>query len=63
MPLPLPPSIASSQVNKKFPTMPFTLRSLADESAAKLGVRECVNHDLLASYPVLTERPGVCARA
>jgi hypothetical protein len=22
------------------------------------GVRECVNHELLTAYPVLTERPG-----
>jgi hypothetical protein len=28
-----------------------------DERQAKLGVRECVQHDLLTPYPVLFERP------
>jgi curved DNA binding protein len=46
-----------NDVNKRFPTLPFTTRSF-DETAAKLGVRECVTHELLASYPVLAERNG-----
>jgi curved DNA binding protein len=45
-------------VNDKYPTMPFSLRSLVDERGAKLGVRECVNHELLAAYPVLHEKKG-----
>lgn len=45
-------------VNDKYPTMPFSIRSLTDERGAKLGVRECVNHELLAAYPVLHERKG-----
>jgi len=47
-----------NEVNKRFPTMPFTTRLLADETGAKMGVRECVTHELLAAYPVLLERPG-----
>lgn len=47
-----------SEINKKFPTMPFTIRALEDERQAKLGVRECVQHQLLTPYPVLYERPG-----
>lgn len=33
-------------------------RALEDERQAKLGVRECVQHELLTPYPVLFERPG-----
>lgn len=46
------------EVNKRFPTLPFSLRSMTDQVAAKVGVRECTNHDLLVPYPVLTERQG-----
>lgn len=46
-----------NDVNKRFPTMPFCSRSF-EETAAKMGVRECVTHELLAAYPVLIERPG-----
>ena len=46
-----------NDVNKRFPTMPFSARSF-DETAVKMGVRECVTHELLAAYPVLIERPG-----
>jgi len=47
-----------NDVNKTFPTLPFSIRSLPDERAAKLGVRECVNHGLLTPYPVLQEKSG-----
>jgi methionine aminopeptidase len=50
--------VVFSEINKKFPTMPFTLRALEDERQAKLGVRECVQHELLTPYPVLFERTG-----
>lgn len=35
----------------------FSLSTVEDERQAKLGVRECVQHDLLTPYPVLFERP------
>lgn len=47
-----------NEVNKKSPTLPFSLRSLSDEKAARMGVRECVTHGLMQSYPVLYERKG-----
>eukprot|EP01006_Ploeotia_vitrea_P018199 TRINITY_DN49461_c0_g1_i1.p1 TRINITY_DN49461_c0_g1~~TRINITY_DN49461_c0_g1_i1.p1 ORF type:complete len:425 (-),score=32.34 TRINITY_DN49461_c0_g1_i1:101-1375(-) len=47
-----------NEVNKRFPTMPFTLRALDDERNSKMGIRECVNHDLLASYPICYEKKG-----
>lgn len=46
-----------SEINQKFSIMPFTARSL-EEKRARLGLVECVNHDLLQPYPVLHEKPG-----
>jgi len=46
-----------SEVNQRFPTMPFTLRAGSDEKAWRLGVTECVKHDLFIEYPVLYEKP------
>jgi curved DNA binding protein len=45
-----------NEVNKKYPTLPFSIRSFADEKAAKLGVRECATHQLLMPYPLLQEK-------
>ncbi|KAK8617280.1 hypothetical protein V6N13_080197 [Hibiscus sabdariffa] len=46
-----------SEINQKFPILPFTARAL-EEKRARLGLVECVNHDLLQPYPVLHEKPG-----
>ena len=46
-----------NEASKRYATFPFTLRSL-DEKQAKLGLRECLGHDLLDPYPVLFEKPG-----
>jgi curved DNA binding protein len=43
------------QVDKKFPTLPFTLAHFEDERSAKMGVTECQAHGLLTPYPVLHE--------
>lgn len=47
-----------NEVNKRYPTLPFSLRSFEDERAAKAGVIECVRHGLLLPYPALHEKPG-----
>lgn len=47
-----------NEVNRLYPTLPFSIRSFADEKAARLGIRECVNHELLLPYPVLNEKRG-----
>lgn len=47
-----------NEVNEKFPSLPFSLRSCEDETTAKMGVRECVNHELLTPYAVLHESKG-----
>jgi len=44
------------EVDKKFPTLPFTLRHFDDERQAKMGIAECVNHGLLMPYPSLIEK-------
>ncbi|KAF5750806.1 proliferation-associated protein 2G4 [Tripterygium wilfordii] len=46
-----------SEISQKFPIMPFSARAL-EEKRARLGLVECVNHDLLQPYPVLHEKPG-----
>jgi len=45
-----------SDVEKKNGIMPFTLRSFEDETKARMGVKECVKHDLVEPYPVLWEK-------
>lgn len=47
-----------TEVNKRFPTLPFATRSFEDSLAAKVGVKECVDHDLITGYPVLVEKSG-----
>jgi len=44
-----------SEINKRYPTMPFTVRSL-DSKQSRLGLVECLNHGLLHPYPVLHEK-------
>ena len=45
-----------NEINSKHPTMPFTIREF-DEQRARMGVVECVKHELLSPYPVLYEAP------
>jgi curved DNA binding protein len=47
-----------AEVNKRFPTLPFSTRAMEDALSAKIGVKECLEHDLLSHYPVLVEKPG-----
>lgn len=48
-----------SEINKRYPCMPFPLRKLLEEgSTSKLGLLECLQHGLLQSYPVLWEKDG-----
>lgn len=45
-----------TEVDKKFPTLPFTLAHFDDERQAKMGITECVAHNLLIPYPSLHEK-------
>ena len=54
-----------SEVSKRFPAMPFTLRALVEgvdnkdlAKQMRLGMVECLNHQLLQPYPVLHEKSG-----
>ena len=47
-----------SEVTKRFPTLPFSLRAFEDQTGAKVGVRECIDHELIQAYPVLVEKDG-----
>merc|ERR1712039_681561 len=47
-----------SEVNRRFPVLPFSLRSIEDEQVARIGVSEARRHDLLEEYPVLKEKEG-----
>ncbi|KAG9353464.1 hypothetical protein JZ751_018063 [Albula glossodonta] len=45
-----------SEVERRFDTMPFTLRAFEDEGKARLGVVECAKHELLQPFNVLHEK-------
>jgi len=47
-----------SEAEKKFGTMPFTLRAFDEEAKAKMGVVECVKHGIVEPFPVLYEKEG-----
>lgn len=47
-----------AEANKRFPSLPFCLRAFEDTIGAKVGVRECVDHELLQEFPVLVEKDG-----
>jgi methionine aminopeptidase len=47
-----------NEIIDKFPSMCFTLRAFEDEISAKLGLRECLEHDVLVPYPVMVEKSG-----
>jgi hypothetical protein len=45
-------------VNRRFPTLPFTLRAVDEDRRGRLGITELASHDLVTPYPVLTEKAG-----
>merc|ERR1712151_824020 len=48
-----------SEVNRRFPALPFTLRAIEDEQVARVGVVEAKRHELLDEYPVLKEKEKI----
>lgn len=46
------------EVKHKHGTMPFNLRSFTEETKARMGVVECINHKLIEPFQVLYEKPG-----
>lgn len=47
-----------AEVNRRFPTLMFSLNNFDDQRNARLGVSECLKHNILYSFPVLAERPN-----
>merc|ERR1719430_1239438 len=47
-----------SRVSKQFGSMPFNLRSLEEEKKARMGVVECVPHQITEPFQVLYEKEG-----
>ena len=54
-----------SEVSKRYPSMPFSLRALVEgvenkdlAKQMRLGMVECLNHQMLQPYPVLHEKTG-----
>jgi len=45
-----------NDIINKFPVLAFSLRSFDDEITAKIGVKECLEHELLTPYPVMEEK-------
>merc|ERR1719161_3528015 len=45
-----------SEVNRRFPALPFSLRQIEDEQVARIGVSEAKRHELLEEYHVLQEK-------
>jgi hypothetical protein len=42
-----------SEISKKAGSFPFTLRVLEEEAKARMGVKECVDHNLLKPYELM----------
>jgi len=47
-----------SQVNKTYGNMPFNIRNCAEEKKARMGVVECVKHNVIQPFHVLYEKEG-----
>lgn len=47
-----------SEINKSYPTMPFTLRALSDPKRSRMAMTEMRKHELVIPYPVLYEKDG-----
>jgi len=45
-------------INRKYPTFPFSLRSFDGEGKAKLGIVELVKHNVIQPFPIVLEREG-----
>lgn len=48
-----------NEIKDKHPYFPFSVRAFGDEAAkVNMGIKECVSHNMVNSYPVLGETPG-----
>ena len=47
-----------NEVAERYPSFCFSINGFEDLISAKLGVKECMEHELLVPYPVLAEKQG-----
>jgi curved DNA binding protein len=47
-----------SEVGKRFPSLPFSIRAFENVTKAKLGVKHCIEHELLEPFEVHDVREG-----
>ena len=47
-----------NEVLDNYPSFCFGLNSFKDPMTARIGIKECLEHELLVPYPVLTEKAG-----
>jgi curved DNA binding protein len=46
------------QVNSKYPTLPFSLRAFEDQTTVRIGVKHCMDHELIEPFTVVEEKKG-----
>lgn len=49
-----------SEVNKRFPSLPFSLKAISDAGVVNIGVSESKRHELIEEFPVYKEKDGEC---
>jgi len=47
-----------NDVISRYPSFCFSTNAFEDEIVAKLGIKECLEHELLVPYPIMTEKAG-----
>jgi curved DNA binding protein len=47
-----------NEVLDRYPSFCFSLNSFEDPIAARIGIKECLEHELLVPFPILVEKPG-----
>lgn len=47
-----------NEVNEKFPSLPFSIRACSNTTEAKIGVKSCLEHELLEAHEVHAARQG-----
>lgn len=50
-----------TEVNTRFPSLPFSIRSFEDITKARLGVKHCLEHELLEPFEVHALKDGELA--
>ncbi|CAI2372327.1 unnamed protein product [Moneuplotes crassus] len=46
------------QVNTRYPALPFSLRHFEDQTMVRIGVKHCLDHDLIEPFAVIEEEKG-----